>query len=415
MACLDNILSAYLRLFPYRFESAVRRSGAQTWRLVSRFHLLTDEEIASALQNDSTLFRAFALDNKSSFLVLSIPASSKYKTADSLEQLIGLLHNYGMKPVPYSFNENWYLYLYFDRQVPTNRFSVQLKKLLESSGFETGVEVHQASDNVPFPLQPGFVWLDERAEVIHERRELTLEAALELYCAEIERSKFDPVMFESLDSIEQSSDCSPALDLQLVSEQAHGPVYTDRTSSDLQKTEERQIPSFLEIPLDMSSQSEGSSEHVEEIVDCIESSAVLDVQTDIFQQLEAIDVLLSDTQAYSTHHDSGIDLQVSAPVQTEPQSNLGSIEDGAPQLFLFPEHPTPVLPGTVADSSEALASRDADRQISKANLKTDPLFPQLSLFTGIDPESSKVKLPGNPDRKQKKDSKKAGRAPPDTG
>ena len=180
----DNLSKRFLDLFTNRFSSVVRREGSLKWLEMSRFHNLTDAEIIEALEATTKLQRGYRFDPNTKFLVLHIPADSPYHNPDSINELRRNFEELQVKPRHYQFDEDWYLYIYLKSEGSSTRFSGQLEDWCRAQGYvlsEKSLTVHPSDSALPFPLQNGFTWMNERCQLLVRRGELSLEEALSFF------------------------------------------------------------------------------------------------------------------------------------------------------------------------------------------------------------------------------------------
>lgn len=208
------MLASYLELFPLRNASAVKRPGETKWRAVSRFHYLSDEEICQCVELSAKLLRSVSCEPQSRFLILEVPASSKYHSADFLCHIKSAFREEGVELAAYQFENDWYLYIYFSDLVAAEDYAILLANWFELAGCEIGpntLVIHPSARKVPLPLQPGFSWLDEDANVVARRDDLSLYEALKLFHSDRSRFQVSSVLFEQIDRTVQESLASTQL------------------------------------------------------------------------------------------------------------------------------------------------------------------------------------------------------------
>lgn len=364
-----ELLASFLKLFPYRIESSVKRAGAETWRPVSRFHHVSDQEIIDSIGSESKTQRALSFDVDSKFLVILIPSSSEYHSLDFLDHVKTSFHELGIEIVPYQFEEDWYLYIFFSEPVSTKKYSAILKHWFEAAQIQIGpnkLEITPFERPVPVPLQPGFSWIGTPAI---ERNKLPLQDAIKSFLNDTSRASVSPDIFEQVHSTV----------LKLESEK-----HAVSQDEDLQNCQ-------LYKDADLSSADSGTTSATIEAVSSLEShSEVVDLNVELPLQPK-------DENSHSVETES-------------PDEERAGPNTAVPQLFLFPDHPTPPVPSEPLDHNV-----QAGLPNNKDSPTTEQSFPQLSLFPEIDSENANDEVPSKPNQKKKKDSKKAGRAPPDTG
>ena len=176
-----ELFARFMKLFPNRGESGVKRPQDTAWRNMSKYYCLSDEEIRQAIEGEGNLLRAFSIEASSDFLVVSLSSKSAYKNAPFISNVRSALRTRGIATCLYELQECWYLYVFFTEKVDTSIYAETLKQWCESLGMKTGedgVHVQFPQSLVPFPLQPGFHWLNDRCQKLVRRDELSFEKAL---------------------------------------------------------------------------------------------------------------------------------------------------------------------------------------------------------------------------------------------
>lgn len=173
---------------------------------VSRFHYLSDEEILDCVQAKAKLQRGFRFDEKTMFLVLTIPAGSPHHNAEAMNALRKRMNQQlQVAPRHYQIDEDWYIYIYLSTVAPADLLSEKLASWCKSQGFELGkdcLEVHPSSQPLPIPLQDKFAWLNEKCQLLVRRTELSTEDALGFFLEDAGKNSVDPAqLIEKLDRI----------------------------------------------------------------------------------------------------------------------------------------------------------------------------------------------------------------------
>jgi hypothetical protein len=190
-ACDSKTLASFFALFPHRNESGVRYSDFAEWRVVSRFHYLTDEEILATLQLDSNLRRAVRFDTATRMQVLRIPRDSKYFSRFAADLLKKQFKERGIPIKQYEYNNELFFYVFFSGCVEPAIVSSQMTQMLSDAGFTLSADhlaVVQGCDWLPLPVQPGFSWINERGAVSVRRDEISLQGALALFLSDVTRN-----------------------------------------------------------------------------------------------------------------------------------------------------------------------------------------------------------------------------------
>lgn len=185
----------FLNLFPCRLASVIRRESGTKWLEISRFHNLTDAEIIESLHPKAKLQRGYRFDPNTMFLVLQIPVASPYHNAASIAEIREHLEELSIKPRHYQFDDDWYLHIYLAGSAPSARLARGLQQWCISKGYELGADtllVHPSEAALPFPLQHGFTFLNERCQLLVRRDELDLDNALIFFLQDAGKSSVDP-------------------------------------------------------------------------------------------------------------------------------------------------------------------------------------------------------------------------------
>jgi hypothetical protein len=124
-------------------------------------------------------------------MVLDIDTQSKYHNLHALEQLKQSLWRAGItrtRLYQSSSSAGWHLYIFWTDFVPTEALHKLVKDWLLVDGFEIRsgtLELFPSGNGLRFPLQPGFAWLDDTAQIQYLRDDLTPDYALDLFLTEL--------------------------------------------------------------------------------------------------------------------------------------------------------------------------------------------------------------------------------------
>ncbi len=191
----------FLTIFSARGDSMIRNAESGSWRRMSQFHLLTDDEIVSALDDASNVIRAVSFDRTTKYAAIELPNHSPYLEIGSFRKLVELLHSLGLKPRIYtaSGSKDVQLFLFFTQAYKSAIVQESLAKVLSWNGFLLRADklvVYPSDVALPLPLQRGFVWLNEDLQPIVSRTEIALDSALALFCSEASRyaTEFERVL-----------------------------------------------------------------------------------------------------------------------------------------------------------------------------------------------------------------------------
>jgi hypothetical protein len=191
------LFGQFLKLFPLRLNSLIRKYDTSLWRSMSQFHYLSDDEIRASIVNQPTYLRACSFDTKTSFAVLGIPSASRYNNAEQFRRLIIVLTQCGLKPKTYKSAgaDDLHIYLSFTEEVACSGLARALSRLLMHKGFELSPQtliVYPSYAQLVLPLQAGFAWLNDDLQVKVSRDDISIESALALFLADMTRSAVSP-------------------------------------------------------------------------------------------------------------------------------------------------------------------------------------------------------------------------------
>jgi hypothetical protein len=212
-----------MQLFPFRLSSLFKRAGSDTWRQMSHFHYLSDDEITASVADGAQHLRACLIDDTTNVAVISIPATSIYSDSDQATRLIDMLTQHKLAPKAYraSGSEDIHIYLSFTEKVNSDVVNKLLTNLLDHSGFEIGVTtliIHPSETALVLPLQKGFAWLNEQLQVKLCRDDITLDSALSLFLSDLSRSavNFEQVAQSAEASVQAENDCTVKVNSETV-------------------------------------------------------------------------------------------------------------------------------------------------------------------------------------------------------
>jgi hypothetical protein len=172
-------------------DTKVRSAQGTSWRTASRFHSLTDEEIASAIERSSKLFRAVPADDYTGFSVITLDGKSGLdalvehasRIARSLEK-IGVHRSSLYKE---SGSENWQIFVFWDSLVSVSELNDLFGNWLATVCSDIdSLSVFPGGDSLVLPLQPGFAWLNGKGASLVTREELSLGLALERFISDMD-------------------------------------------------------------------------------------------------------------------------------------------------------------------------------------------------------------------------------------
>lgn len=193
-ASFSDNMSIFLALFAHRFASRIKKSSKGDWHETSRFHYLSDDEIVEAIAGQSNFQRAVSADATTGYLALTIDEGSFYRSEDGLARIRSCLAAAGLgdcRMYKASDSEQWQIVIFFIRPVSSSKVRQALDSWMRRNGIvpgTAGVDLVPNASVFPLPLQPGFCFLNDSGQVIAQRDEISLEAALALFIADIGRT-----------------------------------------------------------------------------------------------------------------------------------------------------------------------------------------------------------------------------------
>lgn len=195
----EPLLTQFLRLIPNRGNSSVKRVGSVSWRQMSQFHYLTDEEIDSCIETDSVYIRAVSLEENTSYLVISIPEGSRYLLPEQFARLNSLLESLSLAPKCYreGDSEAVQIYLPFTEKADTDSLHRVVVRELVNQSFEIAAHsliVHAADEPFALPLQAGFAWLNSNLSVKLLRKDISRDSAIALFISDLQRAAVSPLV-----------------------------------------------------------------------------------------------------------------------------------------------------------------------------------------------------------------------------
>ncbi|MBX9772189.1 MAG: hypothetical protein K2X29_12505, partial [Candidatus Obscuribacterales bacterium] len=182
----------YLSLFPNRTRHIQKKPGCKEWTTV-KGPLFTGL-IDAALSGESETFYGAHWGPQTQFAVLDIDAGSNYHNVQELKHLRQRLASVGLAGTALFQSSNsggWHLYIPVEEPEASKEVEQALKAWLKLQGYELRggqLEVFPCGNGLRLPLQSGFAWLNENAELIISRGQLTTEAALDRFLFDLERA-----------------------------------------------------------------------------------------------------------------------------------------------------------------------------------------------------------------------------------
>ena len=203
-----NNQKSFLDLFPNRFASCIKRGKDGDWRETSQFHHLSDEEMIESIEGRAPFLRACMADKETRLIVVMIERDSYYRTVEGLAKIRDCLQCIGVNQLKLFVSdetEQWQLFGFFSKPVSSTKISSLLSSWLRRNGIvpgTAGVSLFPGPDPFCFPLQKGFAWINDTGHTIVARNEVSPEAALALFIADMERTEIDgEELIERLDQV----------------------------------------------------------------------------------------------------------------------------------------------------------------------------------------------------------------------
>lgn len=256
---LEPPLTQLLRLFPSRGNSLIRRVGSPTWRQMSQFHYLTDEEIAASIEKDAVYLRATAPDDMTKFLVITVPATSRYIDREQFVKLIAFLRALQLNPKIYraADSEDIQVFLPFTEATNTAAVVRVLSRELTNQSFEIAAHslvIHSLYEPFALPLQAKFAWLNDDLSVKVNKDDIAVDAAIALFIADMGRAAVSPgVLLDrplspvmSLNSCTDATSPEPVEVIEAIEPPVFlediEPVFSDLAAEGVLETEQSESP-----------------------------------------------------------------------------------------------------------------------------------------------------------------------------
>lgn len=198
----SNEMSAFLQLFADRHQTYVRSRNAATWRTTSQWHYLSDEELLSSLQRDSSVRRAFGVMEKTNFLVIQIDGTKSPTAFHTTKNLQKQLKEIGLLPKTFYIDELevWQIFVFFAESVSTKRAITLATTWLKSNWFDLDTEaVSLLPSGAPLqiPVQASFTWLNDELVRVVSASEISSENAISMFMQDLRTNK---VTFEAFEN-----------------------------------------------------------------------------------------------------------------------------------------------------------------------------------------------------------------------
>lgn len=224
--------SKFLKFFSSRFGSNFRVPGSDAWRATSKFHYLSDNDMLASLDSDASYYRAPLMDDSESFLLLQFQSEKIESDSQLWQKLLEVLQSLGLtEPKLFQVSDCglFQVFISLTRRTLVSTLCNSLQLYLQLFGL-ANVQVVMPGDNFILPLQQGFRWMACPGRLKVSRAEITTEAAIEFFMAEISRELLCPGRLAT--SLAQRLACLDNSCLDLSSVQAHDQVAVQTESSE---------------------------------------------------------------------------------------------------------------------------------------------------------------------------------------
>ena len=193
----NTVRQIFLSYYPNRQRTIFKAPGAERWVTLNKKTPLPDNRILDSIEELAESFWGFRWFDKTRFLVLDIDKDSQYHNRQALDSLKKLLADLGLVTTNLyrsSISNGWHLYIPLSEWVSSSEAAGILKRKLKSCGYKIKcgqLEVFPSGAGLRMPLQSGFAWLDDQANVVLSREELSADEAIGLFVHDIESNTND--------------------------------------------------------------------------------------------------------------------------------------------------------------------------------------------------------------------------------
>ena len=187
-----KVREIFLSYYPNRLHTIFKTAGSQRWVTLNRKTKLPDELVLDSVACGTQAFRGVKFADKTRFAVLDIDSGSRYHNQQELQKLKKLFESIGLtktKLFRSSISGGWHLYIPFTNWESSSDVSKNLRNFLKSEGYKIKcgeLEVFPSRAGLRLPLQHGFAWLDDHADLVIEREEFTADEAISVFVHDIE-------------------------------------------------------------------------------------------------------------------------------------------------------------------------------------------------------------------------------------
>lgn len=184
-----SLYQRFLALFPQRYGSIFRTTGGRSWRSMSQYHYLTDDQISECLLVGAKTVRAVVPDKKASYFVLSYPVDGESPNYQPVIAAMAKLKAIGLKPLAYLQPDSAgiQLFLAFDTSVNVDDICKKFANLLGPE-----LTLHNTANPFVLPLQSGFSWLNQDFTVKLSCDDISPESAIAMFLHDMESAISSP-------------------------------------------------------------------------------------------------------------------------------------------------------------------------------------------------------------------------------
>jgi hypothetical protein len=184
----------FLKMFCTRFGSHVRTDGSTSWRPLSQFHLISDEDVLASIARESKAYRALVVDKKESFLILQFNSAGRDADRETWKNLRAALQTAGLpgaKLFQTLENATYQVFINFSKTADILPLSRGLTNHLVLAGI-TNVEVLRPGNHFILPLQEGYRWMNDDVLPVIARHEMSEVMALNFFMGEVNKTTTCP-------------------------------------------------------------------------------------------------------------------------------------------------------------------------------------------------------------------------------
>jgi len=184
----------FLKLFSSRFGSYARTVGSASWRQLSQFHQLSDEELLASISKESKSYRALSVHDTELLLILQfnpLDRDADRAVWEKLSAALATLGITGIKLFQVSEGSTYQAFIHFSKSASILPLSKGLTNHLVQAGV-TNVEVLRPGNHFVLPLQEGYRWMNDAVLPVIARHEMSEEMALNFFIGEVTKATCCP-------------------------------------------------------------------------------------------------------------------------------------------------------------------------------------------------------------------------------